>query len=156
MPERKVSKRGRKGEGGQPGNKNAQKWTEQSALALGEEMIQWMLAKPSNIYFKEFLVMHKGLYSTVINWLSDNYQSFFSLKKRAMEIQEIKLLKYAGAKGCHSTMAIFSLKNNHGYRDRQEISGDTDSPLHLKVVIEGGTMVRTKKTRENKSKAAAR
>ena len=49
----KIVKTGKKG--GQLGNKNAQKWTEEKALKLGEELIRWYDEDSTNIFFEQFL-----------------------------------------------------------------------------------------------------
>lgn len=116
-----------KKEGGQPGNKNAEKWTEHRAIELGEELIAWM--RPSinekgrdvnaaNIFVQDFLVIHKGLYKDLLEYLAEKYESFSDLKKTAKEIQEAKLWKYGTANKLNPTLTIFALKNFHNASDK--------------------------------------
>ena len=86
--------------GGQIGNKNAEKWTEEEALKLGNELIVWLKEKDEdgqdkgNIFFEEFLIIEKNMYRDLIDYLSSKFESFSELKKRAKEIQELKLIKF--------------------------------------------------------------
>lgn len=113
--------------GGQPNNKNAEKWTEEKAVALGEDLIEWLLEKDENgndkqnIFYKEFLVMEKNLYAGVIDYLTDKFESFSNLIKRANEIQELKLNKLGVQNKLNPTMTIFCLKNHHHYKDRTQV-----------------------------------
>ena len=43
-----------KKKGGQLGNKNAEKWTEEEALKLGNDLLDWMKAD-DNFWVKEYL-----------------------------------------------------------------------------------------------------
>ena len=113
--------------GGQPNNKNAEKWTEEAALELGEKLLAWMRqGEGKNIYFNEFLHVVNDYPHSIVSKLSKKFDSFSGLIKKAKIIQEVKLLKYGGTDGCNASMAIFSLKNNHSYRDKQDVSTNTE------------------------------
>lgn len=113
--------------GGQINNKNAEKWTEEKALKLGNELIDWLKAKDKdgedkgNIFFKEFLVIENDLYQDLIDYLDGKFESFSDLIKRAKIIQEIKLVKYGVADRLQAAMTIFVLKNHHDYKDKTEV-----------------------------------
>lgn len=120
------------------GNKSAEKWTEEIALELGEEMIEWLNEvndqgeDKGNMFFREFLVIKKGLYTTVINHLMNKFPSFSNLMDTAKEIQEIKLVKYGVADRLNATMTKFVLTNNHGYSEKSEnINTNTHSLASL-------------------------
>ncbi len=146
-PKEKVRKRpSRPGEGGQPGNKNAEKWTEEKALNLANELIEWMLPKfednkkgkkvdvhGANIFYEEFLIMHKKIYSTVLNYLEKKYESFSKTLKTARHIQKIKLMKHATAGNLKEGSTIFILKNYHDMSDKVEHSGNREKPVILQV-----------------------
>jgi hypothetical protein len=133
----------KRGEGGQPGNKNAEKWTEGKAIDLGEKMIEWLREKDDedndkgNIFFREFL-LDNDLYSDLVDYLCDKYKSFSDLIKKAKEIQEIKLVKFGVGDRLQPAMTIFILKNNHGYRDKQEteLTGKDGKDLFPKIEVE--------------------
>lgn len=112
--------------GGQPGNKNAEKWTEEKAIELGNRLIEWMNEKDDNgkdkgnIFFKEFL-MQNDVYQDLIEYLGDKFKSFSDLIRKAKQLQELKLIKFGIADRLQPTMTIFVLKNHHNYKDKQDI-----------------------------------
>lgn len=110
--------------GGQIGNKNAEKWTEEEALKLGYELIDWLRqetdGKNPNIFFSYFLMVNKKMHKGTINYLETKFRSFSDLIKTATLIQELKLVDL-GVKGrLSNTMAIFVLKNMHRYQSEVE------------------------------------
>jgi hypothetical protein len=121
-----ITNRMKKKGGGQPGNKNAEKWTEEKALKLGNDLIDWLSEKDEegnekgNIFYEEFLVIERKLYPDLTSYLSEKYLSFSDLIKKAKKIQELKLIKFGIADRLQPTMTIFVLKNHHGYTDRKE------------------------------------
>ena len=106
--------------GGQEGNKNAEKWTEEKALELGNEMIEW-LKKDGNVFYGEFLSVVKDLYPNTISYLEGKFESFLYLKKKAQKIQEFKLLNKGLNNEVNPTITIFTLKNHHNYKDKSEV-----------------------------------
>jgi|GEM_PF-6537282 len=152
----------KRSEGGQPGNKNAQKWTEEMALELGNALIEWIKpkympdpnykpekgGKPKtvdvhtlNVFFEKFLIIQRDLYPDVIRYLSETYESFSDLIEKAKKIQELKLKEYAVHKKIDTTMSIFLLKTNHGHTEKSQIETIDKTPLHqklAKVLLEGG------------------
>ena len=106
--------------GGQLGNTNAQKWTEESLLKLGNELLEW-LKSPKNIFFEKFLIEY-DLYGTMLGTYTEKYPSFSQLVNRAKKIQEYKIVEGAIVKDFDSGMTKFMLINNHGYvSDKQQI-----------------------------------
>lgn len=106
--------------GGQFGNTNAQKWTEESLLKLGNELLEW-LKSPKNIFFEKFLIEY-DLYGTMLGTYTEKYPSFSQLISRAKKIQEYKIVEGAIVKDFDSGMTKFMLINNHGYvSDKQQI-----------------------------------
>ncbi len=105
----------KKNKGGRP-----EKWTEAKALELADEMIEWMKDE-KNIYYEKFIVMVKDLYPQIISELSEKHKSFSEAIKKAKKYQELKLLEGSTIGSYNPTSVIFQLKNNHGYKDRQEV-----------------------------------
>lgn len=120
-----------------PGNKAAEKWHEEDALKLGNELIAWLKAKPTNIYFQEFLYLENDYYTTVIDYLSNKFESFSNLIKEAKKIQELKIVKYSSLNKLNPTMSIFVLKNCHGFKDKQEIEHQGGFNLHFDAQDDG-------------------
>ena len=77
--------------GGQYNNKNAEKWTEEVALALGKELIEWLLndssQQPTNLFFEEFLYIKQKLHPGTISFLSNKFKSFSKLLEVSKKIQ---------------------------------------------------------------------
>lgn len=128
----------KKKEGGQPGNTNALKWTEEKALQVAEELLVWLAEKPkfhfdekgnpqkllqANIFFRYFLAQ-KDLDQDLIAYLMEKYKSFAEKIKKAKFLQETKLGELSVTGFLNPAMSIFMLKNHHAYTDRQDISID--------------------------------
>ena len=103
------------------GNLVAEKWTEEIALDLADELIEWMKKEDANIFYEDFLYIEKDLYKDLITYLCTKFPKSFALKiKRAKKIQEIKLKKLGVLDQLNSAMTRFTLINNHGWKDRIE------------------------------------
>lgn len=125
--------------GGQLNNNNAEKWTEDVALELGNKLIDWMKFD-ENYWVKTFL-LDNDLDNDTGNYLADKFESFSVLYKKAFEMQESKLVDNALKNKWNNATAIFVLKNKHGYKDKSEIDSnhkfDYDSFLNdIKPPIE--------------------
>ena len=58
------------------------------------------------------------------NYLSHKYDSFLTLLERAFSIQEKKLVSNGLKNKWNNAMAIFVLKNKHGYKDKTEVDSN--------------------------------
>lgn len=120
----------------------AEKWTEEKALKLGNELIDWLKEKDEegedkgNMFYQEFLIVEKNLYEGVISYLCDKFTSFSKLIEKARKIQEIKLVKYGVGDRLNATMTKFTLINNHGWSDKQEIDHTTQGDKIQTIVRE--------------------
>ena len=69
-----------------------EKWTEQKAIDLGNELIEWLKQKDEsgedkgNMFFEEFLIIEKDLYLDLISYLSGKFSSFSELIEKAKKI----------------------------------------------------------------------
>jgi len=100
-----------------------EKWTEEKALNLGNELIAWMKADPVNIFWEEYLIIERDLYSEIITYLSNKFTSFLKLIEKAKKIQEIKLKKYGTADKLNASITKFVLINEHDWREKSEHTG---------------------------------
>ena len=115
------------------------KWTEQKAMELANELIDWMESSENNIFFERFLVENKRQDPHIIGTLSKKYKSFSSSIKRAKKIQEHRIIniglkpkdssvasltqnlnKKSVTEKDSSTFAMFLLKSNHGYMEESQ------------------------------------
>jgi len=112
-----------------------EKWTERKSLELGSDLIEWMKAAPTNIFWEEYLVIERDLYTTLIAYLCHKFTSFSKLIERAKKIQEIKLKKYGTADTLNASVTKFVLINEHGWSDKQEIDHNVNLPTLPNVII---------------------
>jgi hypothetical protein len=96
------------------------KWTEETALKLGQELIEWLKSDEDNIWFERFLYEEKDLYPQIISEMSEKYVKFSELIKKAKKIQENKLVDGTLKHQLNPTMSIFVLKNHYQYTDKQQ------------------------------------
>lgn len=118
-----------------------EKWTEQRALELGYELLDWMSEVDENgedkmnMFVDEFFVIKKRMYSTLPNYLVGKFTSFSRLYDTAMKIQEVKLKKHGVRDRLNATMTKFVLKNNHGWKEEHETQTDTNQVKPIEIVI---------------------
>lgn len=96
-------------------------WTKELSLAMGERLIEWMIEKDTNIFFKEYLLMFEEVPPKIIPFLCNKFPEFSDLIDIAKGIQEIKLVKWSTAGKLNSTMTKFVLSNMHAWRERHHI-----------------------------------
>jgi len=71
---------------------------------------------------------------TLINYSKD--EEFFDSYKKALNIAENHLVKFSLTGKYNPTVSIFMLKNNHGYKDKQEIEhgGELKSNITVEYI----------------------
>lgn len=103
-----------------------EKWTEEVALKLADDLIEWLKEKDEdgedkgNMFYEEFLVIERNLYPDLIRYLTNKFSSFCERIKTAEKIQELKLQKYGVGDRLNATMTKFVLSNKHGWSDKKE------------------------------------
>lgn len=103
-----------------------EKWTEDVALNLGNELIAWQKESAANIFWEEFIVIERGYHPGIISYLSEKFSSFSKLIEKAKKIQEIKLAKYGTADKLNAAMTKFVLINHHKWKDSHHIDHTND------------------------------
>jgi hypothetical protein len=111
------------------------RWSEENALKVGNDLLTWMRAKPTNIFWEEFLYIENDYYSSLIAYLCEKFSSFAKLIERAKKIQEIKLKKYGAVDKLNATITKFVLINEHGWKDKNEIDHNINMPNLPNVII---------------------
>ena len=97
-----------------------EKWTEDKALKVGYDLIEWLNLEDENVFFEEFLYLNNDYHEKLISYLYNKYTSFLTLIERAKKIQEVKLKKFGCFDKLNATMTKFTLVNNHGWKDKSE------------------------------------
>lgn len=107
------------------GNKFAEKWTVETVQPILDKMLV-AIRKKGNKYitiiglFCDF-GLYRDLWAYWRNKFSDNEDVFRAIK--GIEAHFESILAEKALSGDHNTtMSIFLLKNNHGYRDQTEIN----------------------------------
>ena len=104
-----------------------EKWTEEKALGMGEDLIKWLKETDEdgddkgNTLFEEFLYLKNDYHPKTISYLAKKFKSFFTLLEIAKKIQELKIHKYGLGDRFNVQMSKFSLINNHGWKDKSTI-----------------------------------
>jgi len=115
-----------------------EKWTEEKALELANALIAWQKESPVNMFWEEYLIMERDLYSDLISYLCGKFSSFSELIEKAKKIQEIKLKKYGTADKLNATITKFVLINEHAWKDKSELAGDIKGEITIiRKVIDG-------------------
>ena len=70
---------------------------------------------------KAGLGLHLGVTKETIHSWCNNHPEFLSAIKKVEQFQEQMLMNESFMNGKNATMAIFLLKNNHGYKDKTEV-----------------------------------
>lgn len=125
VPKKKRQRRQRN-EKGQfiPGNTAALKWTEEKALELAQQLIDWMKSEQKNFLMGDFLIEH-DLYADLIADLSGKYPRFAEHIARAREIEAHRIQKFALTNNLNPGMAQWVLAVNHGKHNVQKQELDT-------------------------------
>lgn len=122
---------------GNVGNANAKKWDFETAKKLFENIILWM--KEDDFNFLEIVYLSQNRHGkNTLRYLIKEYDNTVgelqSLHEEIKTIQEARIQKLGFLDKINTTMAIFILKNNHGYKDRFEgkIDGDFKGEVNVK------------------------
>lgn len=104
------------------GNKAAQKWTEETVTPYLERIKEY--STNDDCYWLGSALVKEGLYKEVWAYWKDIFkenETVFKSIKAIDQIFEDKLFKMALNGTYNSTVSIFGLKNNHDWKDKQEI-----------------------------------
>lgn len=138
-----------------------EKWTEERALKLADELIEWLKEKDEdgedkgNMFYEEFLIIEKDLYLDVIRYLTDKFSSFSERIKQAKKIQEIKLMKYGVGDRLNASMTKFTLANNHGWAEKKEVDQNTNLPKPFEIdlsKLDLDTLLKIKESQNDNNK----
>lgn len=113
------------------GNKAAEKWTEESALRFGNDLLDWMRAEDENIFFDDFVYLqdHTGKYDGVIYadlpaYLSKKYSSFLDILNICRNIEKTKLKKFSSFDKLNASIAKFLLSAEYGISEKTIVQND--------------------------------
>lgn len=122
----------------QKGNKAAEKWTEERAIAFGMEMLNWMNKEDENIFFEEFIFMiapkleaygDMSIRANTPAYLANKFESFSNLLEQARKIQEIRLKKFSSFDKLNVSMAKFLLSAEHGLSEKSRVESTNTTTI---------------------------
>lgn len=117
---------------GSKGNKNAEKWTVAEVKKKLAE-IEAEAKKPTCLWLGSALV-RVGLYRDIWAYWSEKFEKdeiVFRTIKQIEQIFEDRLFDKAAKGDLVASVAIFGLKNNHGWKDKSEQEVTIQSPVQL-------------------------
>lgn len=122
------------------GNKAAEKWTEERALAFGNEMLDWMTSADENIFFDEFIFLiapelpdydDVSIRVDTPAYLANKYPSFSNLLERGRKIQETRLRKFGAFDKLNASIVKFLLSAEHGLSEKSIIESNNTTDINI-------------------------
>lgn len=130
MPAPKKSKSGApKGNQNAIGNKGGapEIYTEEWLNEEAKRLLEWF-KEPRNIWLKGFALL-RGYDPVRLDEFADKSIEFSEALQKAKKWQEYKLVDMGLFNETNSNITKFVLTNNHGWMDKQQLSGDANSPV---------------------------
>lgn len=102
------------------GNKYSEVWDLENTKKFFNDVLEWIENNPKCRSISE-AVVELGEYEEVVSYLTNKFinQEFKSIK-RAKDIVKNRLVNQGLDGEANPTMAIFILKNNHNFTDKQQ------------------------------------
>ena len=136
----------RKGEGGQPGNRNAEKYTEEKALKIAYGLLDWLKPKlidnpdgagqidenAEHIFYEQYL-LGEGLHPNITSNLSSRFESFREIIGEAKEWQRVKMMYMGAFKKIDSKFGVFLLSAIHNLTEKKEQTVKSEGPITFTV-----------------------
>lgn len=111
------------------GNKYAEKWTREATL---EKLRELDSAVDATVYIGEGLAVI-GLYHEWFSYVADKFKDdaeVFHIIKNIVQKYESRLVKKTLLGDYNPTMAIFTLKNKHEWKDKSEVDNTTNLSIN--------------------------
>lgn len=112
--------------------KYTDEWIENEAKLL----IEWFDV-PRNIWLKGF-ALTRGYDPVRFDEFANKSFVFSEALKKAKELQQFKLVDKALFNETNGGFTKFVLQNNHGWAERQQLTGDSNSPLNFVLTKNDG------------------
>lgn len=105
------------------GNTNAEKWTTETAAEFIEKVHQYNIENTDNYHLGKAII-ESGGYVELWSYLTDKFKEdkiVFQAINKAEQFLEARIINNTvSGEGKSAAMAIFYLKNKHGYKDKSE------------------------------------
>lgn len=127
------------------GNKYNEKWTIKASQELFDKALE--LAKGGAITLTD-IANELDVYTDVFEYICNKHEDFRPVKKRILSQIENNTYKGALNGDYIPSVAIFGLKNNHGWKDKQEITQDINVKNDVSTMTTEELLLRAKATKE--------
>jgi hypothetical protein len=118
------------------GNKYHEKYTEKESLEFFKASLK-KIQDEEDIVFIGTLATRMNTYRDIYTYLLKKFDKqnneFRTIKKNIDSIIEQRLYQKAFQNKGNATMAIFGLKNNHGWKDKTEVETDNKHTIKIKL-----------------------
>jgi len=111
--------------------KPAEKWTEEAALMLVDDLLAWMKAEDENIFFDDFLYLscdeskYPGkIYSELLSYLAKKHTSFLKRLEQAKQIEKTKLKKFGAFDKLNASIVKFLLSAEYGLSEKTQTENE--------------------------------
>lgn len=108
------------------------KWTREVAKELFDEMLQWFKDNPTAFMLKQFTT-YKEIDSNILGDLYNKYPELISTATVIKDICEVRMIEKGLNSKTNQALAIFCLKNNHGYVDETKVVMSNTNSLKIKI-----------------------
>lgn len=100
-------------------NKYTVKWEFETAEQFFNDSLE-LVKNDTSIKYIGTLAVAMDQYRDIYTYLSDKFKVFRTIKKKIDSILESRVTENALDGKTNATFSIFHLKNNHGWKDKQE------------------------------------
>lgn len=101
------------------GNKYNEKYDYETAKKLFQDSLE-LVKNDITIFYIGQVAVNMDIYRQLYDYLIDRFQDLDTIKKEIDGILETRVAEKTFYGKSNPTYAIFHLKNNHGWRDKQE------------------------------------
>lgn len=110
------------------------RWTTNELKALADELIEWMEFDKLNLWYKDFFV-EKRISRRRLSEFREKDKYFNYILNLCDTIQESRMFKMGASRKNNPAMFIIGLKNNHDWKDKQEL--EMPEGININVTVKG-------------------
>lgn len=110
------------------------RWTTNELKALADELIEWMELENTNLWYKDFFV-EKRISRRRLSEFREKDKYFNYILNLCDTIQESRMFKMGASRKNNPAMFIIGLKNNHDWKDKQEL--EMPEGININVTVKG-------------------
>lgn len=115
-------------------NKYNERWTERKSIEFFKKSLELLKHDKSIVFIGSLAVAmdsYKEIYTYLTNKFGEKNKDFLTIKKEIDSIIESRLFSGALNNDLNSTVSIFGLKNNHGWKDKTESDVNMNTSVNI-------------------------